>query len=53
VGSHLIGMSDQSVDVRIGVELRHIDCFLAAAMDLHVGEAAERLFLARSSVSER
>src|SRR3984957_7871014 len=38
--------------MRIGVELRQIDCFLAVAMDLHFGKAAKRLSLAQSSVSE-
>jgi DNA-binding transcriptional LysR family regulator len=52
VGSHSIGLSDQSVDARIGVELRQIDCFLAVATDLHFGKAAKRLSLAQSSVSE-
>src|SRR6266849_1684430 len=52
VGSHSIGKSDQSVDARISVELRQIDCFLAVATDLHFGKAAKRLSLAQSSVSE-
>jgi DNA-binding transcriptional LysR family regulator len=34
------------------MELRQIDCFLAVATELHFGKAAERLFLAQSSVSE-
>jgi DNA-binding transcriptional LysR family regulator len=34
------------------MELRQIDCFLAVAAELHFGKAAERLFLAQSSVSE-
>jgi DNA-binding transcriptional LysR family regulator len=34
------------------VDLRQIDCFLAVATDLHFGNAAERLSLAQSSVSE-
>jgi LysR family transcriptional regulator, benzoate and cis,cis-muconate-responsive activator of ben and cat genes len=38
--------------MRIGVELRQIDCFLAVATDLHFGKAAKRLSLAQSSVSE-
>jgi DNA-binding transcriptional LysR family regulator len=38
--------------VRIGVELRQIDCFLAVATDLHFGKAAKKLSLAQSSVSE-
>src|ERR1700752_3384488 len=52
VGSHSIGASDQSVDARIGLELRQIDCFLAVASDLHFGKAARRLSLAQSSISE-
>src|SRR5258707_1109309 len=52
VGSHSVGISDQSPDVRIGLELRQIDCFLAVATDLHFGKAAGRLSLAQSSVSE-
>jgi DNA-binding transcriptional LysR family regulator len=34
------------------VELRQIDCFLAVATELHFGKAAEKLYLAQSSVSE-
>ena len=34
------------------MELRQIDCFLAVATELQFGKAAERLFLAQSSVSE-
>jgi LysR family transcriptional regulator, benzoate and cis,cis-muconate-responsive activator of ben and cat genes len=34
------------------VDLRQIDCFLTVATELHFGKAAERLFLAQSSVSE-
>jgi DNA-binding transcriptional LysR family regulator len=34
------------------VELRQIDCFLAVATDLHFGNAAKRLSLTQSSVSE-
>jgi LysR family transcriptional regulator, benzoate and cis,cis-muconate-responsive activator of ben and cat genes len=34
------------------MELRQIDCFLAVATELHFGKAAEKLFLAQSSVSE-
>jgi LysR family transcriptional regulator, benzoate and cis,cis-muconate-responsive activator of ben and cat genes len=45
-------MSGQWVDARIDVELRQIDCFLAVAKDLHFGNAAKRLSLAQSSVSE-
>jgi LysR family transcriptional regulator, benzoate and cis,cis-muconate-responsive activator of ben and cat genes len=52
VGSHSIGLFDQSVDTRKAVELRQIDCFLAVATDLHFGKAAQRLSLAQSSVSE-
>src|SRR5882762_7393654 len=36
----------------MSVELRQIDCFLAADTDLHFGKAARRLSLAQSSVSE-
>jgi len=52
VGSYSNGNSDQLVDVRIGLELRQIDCFLAVATDLHFGKAGKRLSLAQSSVSE-
>src|SRR3984893_1741594 len=52
VGSHSIGVIDQSVGARKSVELRQIDCFLAVATDLHFGKAAKRLSLSQSSVSE-
>src|ERR1700730_11181419 len=52
VGSHSIGVIDQSVGARTSVELRQIDCFLAVATDLHFGKAAKRLSLSQSSVSE-
>jgi hypothetical protein len=34
----LIRLSGQSVDARIDVELRQIDCFLVVATDLHFGK---------------
>ena len=34
------------------MDLRQIDCFLAVARELHFGKAAEKLYLAQSSVSE-
>src|SRR5271156_1354881 len=42
----------RSMDPGALMELRQIDCFLAVATELHFGKAAERLFLAQSSVSE-
>src|SRR5580658_11344237 len=42
----------RSMDPGALMELRQIDCFLAVAAELHFGKAAERLFLAQSSVSE-
>src|SRR5580700_614685 len=42
----------RSMDPGALMELRQIDCFLAVATELHFGKAAERLFLAQSSVAE-